>query len=159
MKRVLAVLVVLTSLVLVFTAMFRRPDQVPNNQTQITSSQESKIKAISIDGKQFTVEVADDAAERQKGLSGREELDSGSGMLFVFDMPSKQCFWMKDTLIPLDMLWFDANYQLIHIAENVKPESYPESFCPDKDALYVVELAGGVAAQSGLKIGDVLTVK
>lgn len=59
------------------------------------------------------VEVADTFEERKTGLMGRTELEEGTGMLFIFDQPQKLTFWMKDTLIPLDILFFDADKKFV----------------------------------------------
>ena len=89
----------------------------------------------------ITVEVADTAESRRIGLSNRESLYSNAGMLFVFDETlSTNCFWMKDTLIPLDMVWLDDEKRVVTITENVTPETYPDSFCPDEPAKYGLEI-------------------
>jgi uncharacterized membrane protein (UPF0127 family) len=105
------------------------------------------------------LEIADNEAEREKGLSGRQDVPVSTGMLFIFDVPGQHCFWMKDTLVPLDMLWFDTDHKLVYQQLDAQPDSYPQTFCPDSDALYVVELRAGTAAQLRLKTGDTLTLE
>ena len=110
-------------------------------------------------GYYFGLEVADTPEERAKGLSGRDHIDYRQGMLFIFDSPGRSCFWMKDTLVPLDMLWFDNDYRLVHQELSVTPDTYPQTFCPQVDARYVVELRGGMAKFHGLQLGDELTLQ
>ena len=110
------------------------------------------------DGTKVSVEIADSEATRQRGLMFRMSLAPGEGMIFVFDAPGFYPFWMKNTLIPLDMLWLDSLARVVSIARAVPPckadpcPSYP----PDADALYVVELVAGFARQHNVKVGDVL---
>ena len=110
----------------------------------------------------IAVEIADDAAERAQGLMGRTALPEGHGMLFVYESARPASFWMKDTLIPLDMLFFDAAGRLRH----VHPQATPLDLTPipgaapgdpDPDRLLVLELGGGEAARLGLGLGAVLT--
>jgi uncharacterized membrane protein (UPF0127 family) len=75
-------------------------------------------------------------------------------MLFVFDTEGEQCMWMKDTLIPLDMIWLDSSKKVIKIAENVSPETYPKAFCPPSPAMYVIELNSGGVAKNQIQVGD-----
>jgi uncharacterized membrane protein (UPF0127 family) len=150
MKRVwvlLGLLVVITSVLLL-----RQPALAPGG-TPVNGRQ------ATLNGRQFFLETADTEEAREKGLSGRNSLPAARGMLFVFDQASRPCFWMKDTLLPLDMLWFDSEYKLVYQQQNVQPTTYPETFCPDQDAQYVVELAAGTAANLNLKPGNVLTLK
>lgn len=88
-----------------------------------------------------------------KGLSGRENMPDNQGMLFVFDSPAAHCFWMKDMRFPLDIIWADANKKIVTIEENVQPDTYPNSFCPDQLALYVIEVNAGVSKRAGLAEG------
>ena len=104
------------------------------------------------------LEVADSPGERQRGLSEREYMPEHNGMLFIFDTPGKQCFWMKDTLIVLDMIWLDDSKTVTKIEPSVQPSSYPDTFCSDKSSdRYVIELNAGYTEKLGIKVGDILT--
>ncbi len=103
----------------------------------------------------FSVEVADDASERAKGLMFREALPSGAGMLFAYDHPQTVAFWMKNTLLPLDMLFVGADGRVKHIARNAVP--FDETPIPGGDGImFVVEINGGLAARLGLNEGAVM---
>ncbi len=119
---------------------------------------ESNIQQVSLRGQTFFLEIAKTQAEREKGLSSRGHIAADGGMLFVFDSADTYCFWMKDTLVPLDMLWFDENYRVIHRAQSVQPDSYPTSFCPPRKAKYVVELPAGTVERLNVQLDDVLSL-
>jgi uncharacterized membrane protein (UPF0127 family) len=104
-------------------------------------------------------EVADTPALREKGLGGRTGLEDGRGMWFVFDTDGLWAFWMKDTLIPLDMLWAAADGTIVYIAHNVRPDSYPAAFAPPAPARYVLEVPGGFAAKHGIAEGQKIVVQ
>jgi uncharacterized membrane protein (UPF0127 family) len=100
----------------------------------------------------FRVEVMDDAGERAQGLMHRESLPRFSGMLFVYEAPQPVAFWMKNTLIPLDMLFFDDAGRLTRIKENAQP--LDETPVVGGDAVrYVLEINGGLAAELGIDLG------
>lgn len=83
----------------------------------------------------------------------RETLAPHAGMLFIFDQPGRYGFWMKHTRIPLDMLWLDQNWQVVHIERTVPPctnDPCPR-YRPPADARYVLEVNGGAA--DGIAIG------
>lgn len=103
-----------------------------------------------------SLEIVDDDKSRALGLSGREYLASGSGMLFVFDSPDRQCFWMKDMKFPLDIVWLNSDKQVVYLQENVSPDSYPHNFCSDDLAQYVIELNAGQAREFGITLGQTL---
>jgi uncharacterized membrane protein (UPF0127 family) len=103
----------------------------------------------------YGLKIANNTAERAKGLGGRDHLDEGSGMLFVFSETGKRCFWMKDMRFSIDMLWVDGTKKLTHIEHSVAPETYPNPFCAD--GRYVIELPAGVAAHNHLQAGDTIT--
>jgi uncharacterized membrane protein (UPF0127 family) len=109
------------------------------------------------------VEIADTEAKRQRGLMFRERLGPDEGMIFLFDEPGFYPFWMKNTLIPLDMIWLDGQGRVVSIAGSVPPcKADPcPTFPPDPgtSALYVLEVQAGFARRHGVKVGDVLTLK
>ena len=114
------------------------------------------IKIYLPSGGSVTAEVAVTEAERARGLMFREKLLPDQGMLFVFERESAYAFWMKNTLIPLDMLWLDRDRRIVHIERNVPPcKSDPcPSYDPGRPGLYVLELAAGVSDRFGLKLSD-----
>jgi uncharacterized membrane protein (UPF0127 family) len=110
------------------------------------------------DGYPVTVEVAADDDTREQGLMFRDHLADDRGMIFLFTQSGEYPFWMKNTLIPLDMIWIDDAHRIVHVAHDVPPckadpcPSYP----PNAPARSVLELAAGVAAKHNLKVGDTL---
>ena len=97
----------------------------------------------------------------QRGLQFRKSLAIDAGMLFVFSVEKKQAFWMKDTLIPLDMIWIDYSHRIVHIASHVPPcQSDPcPVYTPEQNALYVLEINSGSTEKIGLKAGDIAEFK
>nr|WP_181418669.1 DUF192 domain-containing protein [Pseudoroseicyclus aestuarii] len=103
----------------------------------------------------FAVEIADDAEERARGLMYREEMAPLAGMLFVYEAPQPASFWMRNTLIPLDILFADAQGRLITVHDRAVP--LDETPIPGGDAVqYVLEINGGMADRLGITPGDVL---
>lgn len=102
------------------------------------------------------VEVVQKMEELRKGLQFRERLDPNSGMLFIFPQSRRHAFWMKDTLIPLDMVWMDYARRVVHIERDVPPcQKDPcPSYTPSQEALYVLEVNAGHTTALGLKVGD-----
>ncbi|AMY68695.1 DUF192 domain-containing protein [Frigidibacter mobilis] len=97
----------------------------------------------------FTVEIADDPAERAQGLMFRESLEPSAGMLFIYERPQSAAFWMKNTLIPLDILFFDAGGRLVAFHENAVP--HDETPLPGGNAvMMVLEIPGGRARELGV---------
>lgn len=107
-------------------------------------------------GNCYMSELAATPQERERGLMFRESLADGKGMFFVFDEDGKHDFWMKNTLIPLDIVWMGEGGEVSHIAENVQPcRSDPcPLFVPPTVARYVLEINAGEARRIGLKAGD-----
>lgn len=106
---------------------------------------------LSLQGKTCNVklEYAKDQLARQNGLSGRDKLDEGKGMMFVFDNIQEQCIWMKDMKFNIDVVWISDAKTITHIEKNVSPSTYPKSFC--YKSKYVLELPAGVADNLNLK--------
>jgi uncharacterized membrane protein (UPF0127 family) len=111
---------------------------------------------VELDGHRYEVEIADDDAERARGLMFRDELAAGHGMLFIHDELAPQAYWMKNTRIPLDILYFDDGRRLVSQQRDVPPCSAGDrcpSYPSDAPARYVLELNAGKAAQIGLENG------
>lgn len=101
----------------------------------------------------FTVELADTPASRSTGLMFRTELAPDAGMLFDFGEDREVAFWMRNTLIPLDMIFIERGGRIAHIARNTVPLS--EDLVPSQAAVrFVLEIPGGRAAELGIDIGD-----
>lgn len=113
---------------------------------------------VELRGRRFAVEVVDTEPLRQRGLMFRESLPADQGMLFVFAGEQPLAFWMKNTLIPLDILYFDANRRLVSVARNVPP--CKSAVCPNYPSagpgLYTLELNAGTAGELGVARGDEL---
>ena len=101
----------------------------------------------------FTVEIARTHEEQGYGLMNRSELAPDRGMIFPYDPPRNVAFWMKNTLIPLDMIFVRADGSIANIAANTVPLSL-ESVPSDGPVKAVLEIAGGRAAELGIKAGD-----
>jgi len=86
-------------------------------------------------------------------LGGRLWLSAHQGMLFVYQTPARQCFWMKDMLFPIDIIWVNAQQTVVRVALQVRPESYPQTFCSDQPTMYGIELRAGEAERQGIRRG------
>jgi len=115
-------------------------------------------RVILPDGFGVSVEIADDEELRAQGLMYRDHLAPGAGMLFFFSKEGEYPFWMKNTRIPLDIIWIDANHRIAHVKHEVPPCHVPDcpNYPPNAIAKYVLEIAGGEAVKHGLKAGDLL---
>jgi uncharacterized membrane protein (UPF0127 family) len=113
------------------------------------------------DGGSLRVELAVTPEERARGLSHRASLPAGTGMLFVFESARQPSFWMKDTLIPLDLIWIDADKRVEGVTPDVQPEpgvadGALRRYSSEKPVLYVLELNAGAAARFGIVPGSQL---
>ena len=127
-----------------------------SDNLQNINEQKKEIFKACFKDKCFAVEVADTPQERAIGLMNREYLDSNSGMLFLFDEEAEYVFWMKNTLIPLDIIWLDQNKKVIFIKHNAEPCQIGqcEFFKPSEKAKYVLEIGGGLAKEIDLREGN-----
>lgn len=123
------------------------------SQSRKADSPAANVSTVSFGDAVLQTEVVADEASRQRGLSGRERLADDASMLFVFEQSGIECFWMKDMQFAIDMIWLDEARRVTHIAQAVSPETYPQSFCPETDSLYVLEVAAGIAKKIGLHQG------
>ncbi|MGB3247510.1 MAG: DUF192 domain-containing protein [Sulfitobacter sp.] len=103
----------------------------------------------------FTVELAETPEEQRTGLMNRPSMPASAGMLFVYDQPQTLSFWMRNTLIPLDMVFIDAH----GVVQNIHHSAIPldeTSIFGGNDLLAVLEINGGLAKRMGITVGSVL---
>lgn len=117
----------------------------------------SDLTLSSFDGSQTVsvkVEVADSAKERTKGLMNRESLDKGTGMLFVFPEPQMLSFWMKNTKIPLEILFFDPSGSFVNVY-TMKPcaQDPCEAYTSEALSQYALEVSPGFREENGIGVG------
>lgn len=117
--------------------------------------------AVTLHGKRFSTEFATTDESREQGLMNRTAMAADHSMLFVFSDDEPRTFWMKNTLIPLDIIYFDKDRKLVSMQLNAQPcKADPCALYPsDGSARYVLELNAGTAGKLGLKVGEPLAIE
>ena len=117
--------------------------------------------SVQLGGRTFDVEIAETQEKQALGLMFRDSMPADQGMLFIFPNEARRSFWMKNTRIPLDIMYFDKELKMVSISADTPPcrvsrcPSYPST----GPAMYVLELNAGTASELGVGPGDTLTVK
>lgn len=114
------------------------------------------VSQVCFDGGCFKVELAVTAEAQRKGLMFRESLDADAGMLFIYEETSLPVMYMKNTLIPLDLIWLNRKKEVVQIQSRApicQAEPCPRYY-PSEPSRYVLEIRAGRAEQIGLRIGD-----
>ena len=117
--------------------------------------------SVELGGRSFDVEIAETQEKQALGLMFRDNMPADQGMLFIFANEARRSFWMKNTRIPLDIMYFDKELRMVSISADTPPcrvsrcPSYPST----GPAMYVLELNAGTASELGVGPGDRLTVK
>jgi len=128
-----------------------KPNEGPTFTKQGTLSfidQQNKESIKTID-----IEVKKDDYERAEGMMWRKSMEDTQGMLFIMDAPEPQTFWMRNTYIPLDIMFVDEDRTILNIRKNAPPQTLgPQS--SEGNALYVVEVTGGFSDKFGVEAGD-----
>ena len=110
----------------------------------------------------FELEIAKTPEQRAKGLMFREYLEKNEAMLFIYSNSGIYKFWMKNTLIPLDIIWLNSSQEVIFIEHNAPPcpsQNQCPLFGPDDFSKYVLEFNAGTAREIGLMVGDKILFK
>lgn len=124
---------------------------IPEASLYITSS--SDMRKLNL-----RVAIADEETERNTGLMDVHNLDDSTGMIFIFDLEQPLSFWMANTPLALDMMFINANYEIVTIHRNTQP--YAETqFSSDKPAKYVLEVRGGLTLEKDINVGDIVKWK
>lgn len=111
---------------------------------------------ISIDGFNVSMAIASTDEQRIRGLSGLEKMNENEGMVFLFDEPSKQGFWMNKMNFPIDIIWLDTNSKVVHIEKKLEPCKIFLAcpvYNPQVDSLYVIELRSGFTDDHSIENG------
>jgi hypothetical protein len=116
-------------------------------------------KNIKVGSENLRLEVADTAAKREKGLSGRQSIGSNKGMLFDFKQSGDWGIWMKDMNFNIDIAWLVKEGKIVHILANVSPASYPEIFRSEKESWYVIEVPASTFGRLNVKEGSSISIK
>jgi len=142
-----------TSLLIFFILLF-----ICANCIQIAESPAGEKKTVYFKGNHFFVELAQTKQEQENGLMFTKRLEPDSGMLFVYQDEARRSFYMKNTYIPLDIIWINKEKKVVFIKKNAGPESSGvfEEIYPQEKAMYVLELSAGSSDKNGLKVGDEL---
>lgn len=98
------------------------------------------ITEVIVGEREFEVDVADTRESRRQGLSGRESLAENEGLLFTFENPGTYPFWMRDMHFPIDIIWIQEDKTIVGVAENLSPDTFPQTFPPPEPITYVLEV-------------------
>ena len=132
------------------------PDKTKLEHSAFTFTKHGELSFLKKDGSFITkidIEIANNDETRARGLMYRSNMKENQGMLFIFPQERYQSFWMKDTVIPLDMIFVNANREIVTIHKNTTPYSL-KSYPSDKPAKYVIEVNAGFTDKYNIQIGD-----
>lgn len=129
--------------------------------TGCTSEKPVRPRATFPNGRAFRLELARTPEERARGYMFREKVGREEGMLFLFDRTDFHPFWMKNCRVPLDLIWLDEEFRVVHLELEVPPCSADPcpGYFPMSKARYALEVRSGMAGKSGLRIGDPIRVE
>jgi len=115
-----------------------------------------KTARIELDGVTLTVELATTPGAQQQGLSDRDSMPADHAMLFVFNQEAEWSFWMHEMRFSLDIIWFNANRQVVFIEQDLPPctPATCTVYTPPFNAMYVLEVNAGFVRTNGVKLGD-----
>lgn len=118
-----------------------------------------ETSVVKINGHKISIELATSAKQHARGLSYRKEILVDTGMLFIFNRLDRPGFWMKDMNFPIDIIWLDANRNVVHLNKNLSPDTYPKIFQSPLPIKYVLEIKAGEADRLNIKVGSHLSFK
>lgn len=164
LMQIVVVLVIVASLGYLVLSNLLTSKEVSNNEVDktmksritYTFQKEGELVFTKSNGdtiSKIDIEIADDDTQRQVGLMMRRSMKLDQGMLFIFDLEAYQSFWMKNTIMALDIIYVNSQKEIVTIYKNAKPYS-EESLPSSKPAQYVVEVIAGYTDQFGIKEGD-----
>ena len=145
-------------LIIIFDDQTVLSQKVNNNLTNTTTNTTTTLAPyVKIKDLVIHVDLAITPDEQSKGLSIKNTLNDGDGMLFPFDTPGDYSFWMKDMKFPIDIIWIDPNYKIVHIEKNLQPCIFfllCPSYSPHANSKYVLEVPSNYTAKNNIIVGD-----
>jgi len=144
MEKNLIIIIIITLIVLISFFIFK---PFSKNNLQTTT--------LKLNNHNYQIEIASTMSQKAIGLSGRNQLCPNCGMIFLFSYQGILPFWMKDTFIPLDMIWLDSNDKIVNIQTVIETNS-SKILKNSTPAQYVLELNANDSQKIGLKIGDII---
>ncbi|MGI6047155.1 MAG: DUF192 domain-containing protein [Petrimonas sp.] len=157
MALLLGILIVAAVVAVLIFKKGKNSDVFQTESLEIPFNKQGSLTFLSADNNDtistIDIEIADNNQRRARGLMYRKSLPADAGMLFIFDVEEIQGFWMKNTYIPLDMLFVNANNEIITIHANTAPLR-EWNYASTKPALYVVEVNAGYCIQKNITEGD-----
>lgn len=150
MKKLIIPIIALLVLVLIFLAVAYKP-----------AVHKTEHVTVLLGGQEITAEVVRTPEGRAQGLSGREALEEGTGMLFVFDTPDVYSFWMYDMRFPIDIMWIESG-EVVDLWRDAQPpvegEDIPR-YVPGAAAQYVLEVPAGFTKEYNVRIGSEIVIE
>ncbi len=151
------IVLAISSILLLITSCKEEPKNI--KPIEITFKKEGELQLYKAETDSliasFDIEIADNEYETQRGLMDRKSMDNDKAMLFIFPDMRMRSFYMKSTLISLDIIYLDANNTIVSIQKNAKP--LDETSLPSEaPAQYVLEINGGLCDQLDITIGDTM---
>lgn len=149
--------------IIILVAIYYGANGNKSNFSFFQQPQKPALKVITINDKKINVEIADTQEKRTKGLGGRDNLATDSGMLFIFPKEDRYSFWMKGTKFPLDIIWIKGN-NIVDILTNAKPPENGQKdetlplFQPVVAIDKVLEVAAGSVDRLQIRVGDKITI-
>lgn len=113
---------------------------------------------ITIDETELCTELVSTAADKKRGLGGRESLPANAGMLFVSQEDALHGIWMKNMNFSIDVLWLNSSGDVTYIEPNISPDSYPRVYRPFIPSRYILEVNAGFIEEHGVTVGDTLAL-
>jgi uncharacterized membrane protein (UPF0127 family) len=136
----------------IFSA-FSTPIETYSEEDEVFGS----VTTVTINGTDIKAQLARTDSEKAQGLMNRRALAKNSGMLFIYDTEEERAFWMKDTFIPLDIIFMDKDKKVVSVSANAKPNQTEELYYSNGKAMYVLELNAGKAEELDIKTGKQIT--
>lgn len=161
-------LIIIVAILICLCFVFTKTALSPSTQQDLSSSVCIKpFGATQGEESCFSVELAKTEAEKERGLMFKTQLSKEGGMLFIFDKEDIHPFWMKNTLVSLDIIWIDGYSKVVYISRDVQPclpaQAGSSLICPSvvptAKAKYVLEVNAGACKKIGLKLGDEAKIK